>query len=84
MLDSVWAYDVRKPKAPAVRFVALGRDFEAENAGEDNEPTGVHVSDGDPSVHGLLGKSIDPDDSRVFFTEQHGENIVWEVIGSHH
>ena len=80
-LDSVWAYDLRKPNADPVRFIALGRDIVSSvPGGEDNEPTGVLVSAGDPSVTGLLGhKSLDPDDSRVFFTQQHGENIVYEV-----
>ena len=80
-LDSVWAYDLRKPNADPVRFIALGRDIVASVAGgEDNEPTGLLVSDGDPSVAGLLGRlSLVPDDSRLFFTQQHGENIVYEV-----
>jgi hypothetical protein len=80
-LDSVWAYDLRKPNADPVRFIALGRDIVSSvPGGEDNEPTGVLASDGDPSVTGLLGhKSLDPDDSRVFFTQQHGKNIVYEV-----
>jgi len=94
LLDSVWAYDVRKPNAEPVRFLALGWDIASEidaafldantvgfqNDG-DNEPTGVHVSDGDPSVNGLLGKPTNPDERRIFFTQQHGENRVWEVLG---
>jgi Bacterial protein of unknown function (DUF839) len=81
ILDSVWAYDLRKPNADPVRFIALGRDTVASvPSGEDNEPTGVLFSDGDPSVAGLLGhKSLDPDDSRLFFTQQHGDNTVYEV-----
>ena len=80
ILDSVWAYDLRKANADPVRFIALGRDGEAVKQAEDNEPTGVLVSDGDPSVTGILGhKSLDPDDSRVFFTQQHGDNTVYEV-----
>ena len=80
-LDSVWAYDLRKPNFDPVRFIALGRDpVTSVPGGEDNEPTGVLVSDGDPSVMGLLGhKSLDPADSRLFFTEQHGENTLYEV-----
>jgi len=81
ILDSVWAYDLRKPNADPVRFIALGRDTVASvPGGEDNEPTGVLVSDGDSSVAGLLGHvSLVPDDSRLFFTQQHGENTVYEV-----
>lgn len=37
-LDSIWAYDVKNPGAPA-RLVALGQDRMA--ADEDNEPTGL-------------------------------------------
>ena len=81
ILDSVWAYDLRKPNADPVHFIALGRDAIASDpSGEDNEPTGLLFSDGDPSVTGILGhKSLDPDDSRLFFTQQHGLNTVWEV-----
>ena len=84
ILDSVWAYDLRKPNADPVRFIALGRDIVASvPGGEDNEPTGVLVSDGDSSVAGLLGHvSLVPDDSRLFFTEQHGEHTVYEVQAS--
>ena len=81
ILDSVWAYDLRKANADPVHFIALGRDAIASDpSGEDNEPTGLLFSDGDPSVTGILGhKSLDPDDSRLFFTQQHGRNTVWEV-----
>jgi secreted PhoX family phosphatase len=83
MLDSVWAYDVRKPKLQGVRFIALGQDSEAAPAGEeDNEPTGLLASDGDPTVNGLIGKPENPEDRRLFFTQQHGENQVWEIQGS--
>jgi hypothetical protein len=82
MLDSVWAYDVRKPNSQGVRFIALGRDSQSETAGEDNEPTGLLASDGDPTVGGIIGKPTDPEDRRLFFTEQHGDNQVWEIQGS--
>jgi hypothetical protein len=82
MLDSVWAYDVRKPKSQGVRFIALGRDSQSEVAGEDNEPTGLHASDGDPTVGGIIGKPTHPEDRRLFFTEQHGDNQVWEIQGN--
>jgi hypothetical protein len=84
-LDSVWAFDVTKQNAQDARLIALGRDPEAAPAGEeDNEPTGLHSSLGDPSVAGLIGtKPLDPSNSRLFVTEQHGENVVWEVLGSH-
>jgi hypothetical protein len=51
----------------------------------DNEITGIHVSDGDPSVKGILGaktpQPFRPDGLwRVFWTQQHGDNITWELI----
>jgi len=97
-LDSAWMFDVRKdysnPANQPIRIIAEGRDPSAtidsglggtagfQNEG-DNEITGIHVSDGDPSVHGLLGaKSPRPfkDGWRVFWTAQHGENMTWEII----
>jgi len=77
-LDSIWAYDVRYPHLPA-RFVALGQDRMATD--EDNEPTGLHFSDGDNSIEGLLGRYVpSPQDGRLFFTQQHGENNLYEVL----
>ena len=94
-LDSIWSFDVSKPLAKPVRFLALGRDdastFDAhqldnstpgfQNEG-DNETTGVHVSDGDDGIRGLIGAS-EPDGARLFFTQQHGFNTVFEVVPSH-
>jgi hypothetical protein len=70
-LDSGYLVDTRIDYAAAgaprpVRFLAEGRDpsatIDAGLAGTpgfkndgDNELTGIHVSDGDPSTHGLLG-----------------------------
>ena len=85
ILDSVWAFDVTKKNVPAARLIALGRDLDASPSGaEDNEPTGLHFSEGASSIKGLIGtKPLKPDSSRLFFTQQHGENIVWEVLGKH-
>src|SRR5262249_47226900 len=91
-LDSIWAFDIRNSNPSGSRFLALGRDPASEkdagyldaglagyqNEG-DNEPTGLHVSNGDPSVNGLLGTSVDPH-ARIFFSQQHGMNRVFEVI----
>lgn len=83
---------------PPVRIMAQGRDPSAtldsalgsvsgngfQNDG-DNEITGWHVSDGDPSPEGLLGaRNPKPfkDGWRVFYTQQHGDNITWEIIRS--
>ena len=53
-LDSVWAFDITDGSAR--RLLALGRDaVAAPNGEEDNEPTGLLVSDGAASIKGLLG-----------------------------
>src|SRR5262245_11405766 len=78
--DSVWAYDVKNKKV--LRFIALGRDASASGSGvEDNEPTGVFVSTGSPTTDEMLGtkKGID-NDARGFFTQQHGDNNVFEFF----
>jgi len=92
-LDSGWAYDVSGHGADApegVRWLAEGRDasatFDAASGPSyndgDNEVTGIHVSDGDPTVGGLLGARV-PDVHasawRTFWTQQHGDNVTWEV-----
>ncbi len=92
VLDSVWAYDVRRPGDPPGRFIALGRDpdsalnaacVDAGVAGfpndGDNEPTGLHVSEGDDSVQGMQGKPPNPEKARWFVTQQHGLNVVYEI-----
>jgi hypothetical protein len=78
-LDSVWAYDVNQPTRLA-RLVALGQDRMA--TAEDNEPTGVHFSDGDTSVKGLLGGKNPKEDGLLFFSQQHGENNLYQIVGS--
>ena len=91
-LDSIWAYDMTDPANP-VRFLALGRDTESEadaallDAGTagyqnegDNEVTGVHVSSGSQFVAGMQGRSGALANPRWFFTQQHGKNIVWEIL----
>jgi hypothetical protein len=95
-LDSGYAFDVRAtgPQTP-VRFLAEGRDDAATidaalAAGgngfqneDDNEITGIHVSDGNPTVSGLLGKDKPTPFKhgwRVFWTQQHGDNATWEIL----
>jgi hypothetical protein len=97
-LDSGWLFDVdtdySDPVRQPVRIIAQGRDPSAtvdsglsgttgfQNEG-DNEITGIHVSDGDPSERGLLGaKRPEPfeDGWRVFYTGQHGDNVTYEII----
>ncbi|MDJ0324868.1 DUF839 domain-containing protein [Cryobacterium sp. PH31-AA6] len=92
-LDSGYQLDLSKKnkKAPeAVRWLAEGRDASATydhntspgyNDG-DNEITGIHVSNGDPTAAGILG-AADPQimtgDWRTFWTQQHGDNVTWEL-----
>jgi hypothetical protein len=85
-LDSVWSFDLTKSyadiNADAKRVLALGRDANSAGAGsEDNEPTGIFVSDGSTSQSGILG-TTDPgalSGVRTFVTQQHGDNITWEL-----
>jgi hypothetical protein len=77
-----------------LRWLAEGRDPSAtlDSAGVpggnegDNEITGVLVSDGDPSIDGILGTKIpqlfDNPRWRWFWTQQHGDNLTWEVLPS--
>ena len=92
--DSVWAYSVRGGADSAervVRFIALGRDSESEiDAGlagtsgfqndTDNEPTGLHVSDGASSIKGLVGQKVNKSEARWFITQQHGRNQIFQII----
>ncbi|HAM72676.1 MAG TPA: phosphatase [Verrucomicrobiales bacterium] len=78
-LDSIWAFDFKKPSTPPVRLVGLGRDAAAA-ASEDNEPTGIQFTGGDASLEALLGTEESLDDARWFFTQQHGFNTVFEIL----
>jgi hypothetical protein len=86
-LDSIWAYKLNQhgpDGSVAARFVALGEDRMAPIATEeDNEPTGVHMSEGDSTIDGLIGtREFSKDRARLFFTQQHGENNLFEVSPS--
>jgi hypothetical protein len=99
-LDSGYVLNVKtdysSPGAQPVRWLAEGRDASAtldsandgfgKNDG-DNEITGIHVSDGDPSAHGILGAKVPNLDSpqwRWFYTQQHGDNVTYEVTAADH
>ena len=95
-LDSGYAFDVTadysNPQNQPIRWVAEGRDASAtidsatggfgKNEG-DNELTGLLVSDGDPTVGGILGAKtpkLGGKKWRWFYTQQHGDNTTWEVL----
>lgn len=95
--DSMYMVDVTADysgSANPVRVLAQGRDDMAtldttfsgkpgfQNDG-DNEITGIHVSDGDASIDGLIGaKAPTPFENgwRVFYTRQHGRNVTFEIV----
>lgn len=77
-LDSIWAFTTDGSEPP-LRLVALGRDKVAEVRG-DNEPTGLHVSNGSTAIHGQPGTIGNLHGARAFFTRQHGENVVYEIV----
>jgi hypothetical protein len=97
-LDSGWLLDAgadySKPSVKPMRWLAEGRDasatIDAAAAGfghndGDNEITGLHVSDGNPDVKGILGAqspSIFKSGWRWFYTQQHGDNVTYEVVPS--
>lgn len=78
-LDSVWAFRVNG-KPSAKRFIALGRDATSVSGGEDNEPTGLHVSNGNPLSFGQPGSVLNLLGARGFVTRQHGDNVTWEIL----
>ena len=94
-LDSAFLFDLHtdysNPQNQPVRILAQGRDASATmdslfgfafNDG-DNEITGWHESDGNPTVNGLIGtKAPKPFKGawRVFYTQQHGDNITFEIL----
>ena len=47
---------------------------------------GVHVSDGDPTAGGILGAKVpelNNPEWRWFYTQQHGDNLTYEVALDH-
>ncbi|HEY6422402.1 MAG TPA: phosphatase, partial [Pseudonocardiaceae bacterium] len=96
-LDSGYLFDVTQSYADGrqpLRFLAEGRDPSAtldsgfsglagfQNDG-DNEITGIHISNGDAGIEGILGAQRPRpfrDDWRVFFNQQHGDNTSWEIV----
>lgn len=78
-LDSVWAYTTDGSQPP-LRFVALGRDPVSEASGADNEPTGLHVSNGSTALTDQPGSLGNLNGARGFLTRQHGQDFVWEIV----
>ncbi len=93
-LDSGYVFDVRldysDPGNQPLRIIAEGRDPSAtidsgllgqagfQNEG-DNEITGIHASNGDPSKRGILGAQIPRtfrNGWRLFYSQQHGDNLA--------
>ncbi len=97
-LDSGYLFDLStdySTGAQPVRFLAQGRDASATidsacgsacgNDG-DNEITGIHAANGDPSTGGVFGKitpTLFRNGWRLFYTRQHGDNVTFEIIPSH-
>ncbi len=98
-LDSAYLFDLgtnyANPANQPLRLLAQGRDpsatLDSALAGivtgfandQDNEITGFHVSDGDPSLFGILGNKVPQpfrNGWRVFYTQQHGDNVTWEIL----
>ena len=94
-LDSGYVLDITTDYSRGgepLRWLAEGRDasatIDAANGGfckndQDNEITGVHVSNGDPSPHGILGARLPHlfhAGWRWFYTQQHGDNPTYEVL----
>jgi len=92
MFDVTANYGVAAAPQP-IRILAQGRDPSATidsgflgmtgfNNDGDNEITGIHVSDGDATVNGILGAkepTLFTNGWRLFYTGQHGNNVTYEV-----
>jgi hypothetical protein len=86
--------DYSDPANHPVRWLAEGRDASATLDGSatptgfgkndgDNEITGLYVSDGDSGKAGILGEkspNMNHDAWRWFYTQQHGDNVTYEVV----
>jgi hypothetical protein len=96
--DPGFVFDVNKDYSDSANqpasWLAQGRDasatLDAANGGfgkndQDNEITGTTVSNGDPRPGGILGAKnphLFKDGWRWFYTQQHGDNVTYEVIPS--
>ena len=84
-LDSIWAYKLnrqRPERTSRARFVALGEDRMAPSQGKKitNRPACICLRE-TATIDGLIGtKEFKKDRARLFFTQQHGENNLFEVF----
>jgi hypothetical protein len=75
-----WLAEGRDPSATIDSGLADQPDFVNDG---DNEITGIHISNGDARKRGILGARVPTPFEhgwRVFWTQQHGDNITWEVF----
>jgi hypothetical protein len=80
ILDSIWTFSVRGGVG-SKRLVAVGSDpLSAPLGGSDNEPTGLITSNGSIQKSALVGTVGGLVDGRAFFTQQHGQNRVYEIV----
>lgn len=78
--DSIWTFSVRGGVS-SKRLVAVGSDpITAPLGAGDNEPTGLITSNGSIYKSALVGTVNGLKDGRAFFTQQHGENKVFEIV----
>ncbi|MBY6243464.1 alkaline phosphatase PhoX [Methylosinus sp. Sm6] len=78
--DSIWTFSVRGGLS-SKRLVALGSDSLTSPLGaSDNEPTGLITSNGSVLKSAIVGTVGGLVDGRAFFTKQHGQNRVYEII----
>jgi secreted PhoX family phosphatase len=95
--DSAYLFDVTQnycgTDLQPTRILAQGRDASATldsacsgtsgfQNDADNEITGWHTSDGDPTPKGILGAQIPRPFNqgwRTFYTQQHGDNVTYEL-----
>ena len=76
---SMWTGASRWPP----RFASspwVGTPWRPRRAKRDNEPTGLFVGNGSTRKEELVGTRKSLDDARGFFTMQHGQNSVFEVL----
>jgi hypothetical protein len=78
-----WLAEGRDPSATIDSGLGATPGNGFQNDG-DNEITGVHVSNGDAGTEGILGAQtpalFQQDGWRAFWTQQHGDNVTWELL----